>query len=59
MRSDALKKAQAKYNRENTTKISIKLNNNTDADILDFLSKQDSKQGTIKAAMREYIAAKV
>lgn len=58
MTTEALKKARSKYDKVNTEIITLKLNKNTDSDILDFLSSQDNKQGTIKAAMREYIAAK-
>lgn len=48
-------KAIMKYDKEHTTTILIKLNNNTDADILELLNNSGNKQGTIKAALREYI----
>jgi hypothetical protein len=32
------------------------LQNNTDKELIEFLSAQTSKQGTIKTALREYIA---
>lgn len=51
-------KAQAKYDKANTTAFKMKLNNNTDADILKWLSEQENKQGTIKALIRAEIAAK-
>lgn len=41
-----------RYDRKNTTRLYIKLNNNTDADILEALSKIDNKQGYIKALIR-------
>ena len=43
------------YDRENTTQIRLKLNNKTDADILEWLAKQPSKQGYIKRLIREDI----
>lgn len=48
-------KAIKKYDKEHTTTISIKLNNNTDADLIEYLDQSGNKQGTIKAALREYI----
>lgn len=47
--------AKRKWIKENTTFIGLKLNNRTDADILEFL-KGKQYQTTIKMAMREYIA---
>ena len=44
--------ASNKYNKENTTQLLIRLNNNTDADIIDALSKVESKQGYIKDLIR-------
>lgn len=48
-------KAIIKYDKQHTTTVLIKLNNNTDADILELLNNSGNKQGTIKAALREYI----
>lgn len=48
-------KAIMKYDKQHTTTVLIKLNNNTDADILELLNNSGNKQGTIKAALREYI----
>jgi hypothetical protein len=48
-------KAIKKYDKEHTTTILIKLNNNTDADLIEYLDQSGNKQGTIKAALREYI----
>jgi hypothetical protein len=45
-----------KYDKNNTTRLSLKLNLNTDKDILDYLEKTGSKQGTIKQALREKMA---
>ena len=49
-------KAQAKYDKEHTTRISLKLNLRTDRDILQWLQKQTSMQGAIKRLVREEIA---
>lgn len=48
-------KAQAKYDAANTTRIYIKLNNKTDADILAKLETVQSKQGYIKSVIRKDI----
>ena len=45
-------KRQARYDAKSTTRIAMKLNNSSDADILDWLNKQPSKQGAIKEAIR-------
>ena len=44
-----------RYDSENTKQFKMKLNLNTDADILAWLDKQDSKQGSIKKLIREDI----
>jgi hypothetical protein len=49
-------KPQTKYDSSNTTQIKLKLNLNTDADILAYLEKADNKQGTIKRLIREEIS---
>lgn len=48
--------AQTKYDKEHTTGFHMKLNNTTDADILEWLSLQESKQGAIKQLIRAEIA---
>ena len=45
-----------KYDENNTTIVYIKLNNNTDSDILEYLDKVENKQGTIKRLIREEIS---
>lgn len=52
----ARSKAQAKYDKENTTGFYMKLNIHTDLDILQWLWKQHSKQGAIKKIIRKEIA---
>ena len=44
--------SQAKYDKAHTTGFHMKLNNESDADILQWLSEQDSKQGAIKNLIR-------
>lgn len=52
-RSDALKKAQAKYNKEKTKAMCIKLHLENDADIIRKLEEVKSKQGYIKDLIRK------
>lgn len=54
MRSEALRKAQERYEAENTVRVTVKLNRNTDADLIALLAKAESKQGLIKAALRAW-----
>lgn len=48
--------AKKKWIKDNTVFIGLKLQKKTDADILAFLDGK-TKQTTIKAALREYMAA--
>ena len=41
------------WQKKNTTLITMRLTNSTDADILKFLNTVDSKQGLIKRLLRE------
>ena len=47
---------QARFDKYKCTRISIKLVNNTDADILDHLATLPNKQGYIKRLIREDMA---
>lgn len=49
--------AQKKYDKTHTVRMGLKLNKNTDADILEWLEKQTSKQGAIKELIRAAIEA--
>lgn len=54
---------QNRYDEWNTTQVKLKLNNKTDADILNWIrehkySRNSSVQGAIKALIREDIARK-
>lgn len=46
-------KSQKKYEAENTKRVYIKLNKNTDDDILSYLETLENKQGYIKSLIRE------
>ena len=48
------KKAQERYDKENTVFVGLKLNKKTDSDIIKMLSNVDNKQGFIKKALKEY-----
>ena len=50
--TEAVKRAQARYNKANTRQIILKLNLNTDGDILEVLDRVGNKQGYIKALIR-------
>lgn len=50
--------AANKYNRNNTVQFLIRLNKNTDADIIAAISSAESKQGYIKALIRADIKKK-
>ena len=55
MSSEAQKAATLKYDKENTVRLSLKLNKTTDADILEKLKSVGSKQGYIKELIRQDI----
>ena len=46
---------QDKYDKKNTTQFKMKLNNNTDKDILSWLGNQSNKQGAVKHLIRNDI----
>lgn len=46
---------QARYDAKNTLRVNIKLNRNTDSDIIDYLNSVDNKQGLFKKLIREDI----
>lgn len=47
---------QEKYQKENITRVVLKLNKKTDEDLLVWLGTLDNKQGTIKEILREHIS---
>ena len=50
--SKAQLRAQAKYDKDNTVQIKLKLNKKTDKDIIDRLAAADNIQGYIKELIR-------
>lgn len=56
MTTEAQKKAQKKYDQDNTVRVSLKLNKKTDADILERFLVVGSKQAYIKHLIRQDIA---
>lgn len=55
MISEAQKRAAAKYDKNNTKGIYLKLNTTTDSDIIKHLETIENVQGYIKALIREHI----
>ena len=56
MSTEAQIRASQKYNQNNTKIINLRLNNKTDADIIEWLAKQDNKAGYIKELIRADIS---
>lgn len=56
MLTESQRKAQAKYDKENTRQIHLKLNRRTDADVIQALDNAESKQGYIKGLIRADIS---
>lgn len=60
MVTEAQKRATQKYDKENTVQYHLKLNKNTDSDIIEFLDtlpiELGGKQGFIKGLIRDYIS---
>ena len=54
--SESQARAQAVYDKENTVRVSLKLNIRTDDDIIQWLRGQKSMQGSIKRLVRREIA---
>jgi hypothetical protein len=52
MASKAQIKASNKYNKENTLTVCLRLNKETDKDIIEILERVNSKQGYIKSLIR-------
>lgn len=51
--TDKQKRYDQDWKAKNTTRVTVRLNNNTDADIIEFLDTLDNKQGYIKELIRE------
>jgi len=54
--SESQVKAQARYDRQNTVRFSLKLNIRTDQDVIQWMRKQKSMQGSIKQLIRDEIS---
>lgn len=52
MTTEAQKKATMRYEAKNTIQVHLKLNKNSDADIIKKLEEVESKQGYIKGLIR-------
>ena len=52
---EAKARASAKYDKTHTKGIYLKLNKETDKDIIKFLSLHGNTQGLIKSLLREYM----
>ena len=57
MENERKKSAKERYDERTARRVSLKLNKNTDADILQKLESVSSMQGYIKAMIRADIAA--
>ena len=55
MRTEAQKRADEKWKKNNSTRIMLRLYKNTDADLIEFLETVDNKQALIKRLLREEI----
>jgi len=53
--SDAQAKASAKYDKAHTKGVYLKLNTETDRDVIDKLDSVDNRQGYIKSLIRKDI----
>lgn len=55
MTTEAAKAAKARYDEKTAVYISLKLNRNTDQDIIQPLEQAENKQALIKEALRAYM----
>lgn len=53
MRSEAKKKSENRWQKENIIRVTVKLYKNTDADLIDYLSDMKNRNGYIKQLIRE------
>lgn len=53
MTSESIKRAVAKYDKAHTKQIKLKLNLETDRDIIKYLDQLENKQGYIKELIRK------
>lgn len=53
MTTENQKKAVARYDKANTRQFKLKLNRNTDKDIIEYLETLDNVQGYLKTLIRQ------
>ena len=58
MATEARKRANKKYNRENTFSVSFRMNKRTEEDVIEYIKKKTA-YGTDKAHVKEYILSLV
>lgn len=54
MPTEAEKKANERWKKNNAILINFRLYKNTDQDLIEYIQSLDNVQGTIKQALREY-----
>ena len=58
MQSEAIRASKARYDKENVKGLYIKLNKNTDADLIEHLASVDNVNGYIKRLIRADIESR-
>lgn len=58
MQSEAIRASKARYDKENVKGLYIKLNKNTDADLIEHLAQVDNVNGYIKKLIRADIESR-
>ena len=53
MRTDAKRKYENRWQKENVIRVTVKLYKNTDADLIDYLSDLKNRNGYIKQLIRD------
>lgn len=59
MKTDAQRRAEAKYRKNNIVLVAVGLNRKTDKDIVEWILKEPNKSRWMKQAMRYYIADRI
>lgn len=53
MRAEAKRKSENRWQKENITRVTVKLYKNTDADLIEYLGDMENRNGYIKELIRE------
>lgn len=53
MRTDAKRKSENRWQKENITRVVLKLYKNTDADLIEYLGDMENRNGYIKQLIRD------